>query len=212
MCAGKPPCTFLHGPGNSASGVIGCNGLDGVDVRLTQDGGLSGVPRPPLITSSGAGAPGSALLFATTATGGGFCYGSSPGICGVSCTGTDASVYGPDGEFCTDDDPQGQRGNPATLRVTTGTASGQVFNANMIAGDTICDCGVGGAGCGPSACTRPFSAVGHPFDCSALAGGSATGAALASVSVDLARSTTGDVVTTTRLVAPGGPHPVLWRL
>ena len=91
--------------------------------------------------------------------------------------------------------------------MTTGTASGQVFNANMIAGDTICDCGVGGAGCEPSACTRPFSVTGHPFDCSALTGGRATGAALASMLVDLAHGTVGDVVTATRLVAPGGPPP-----
>ncbi len=36
---GEGPCLFIHGPGNSASGTIGCglNGLSPIDVDLTQD-------------------------------------------------------------------------------------------------------------------------------------------------------------------------------
>ncbi|MBI1815023.1 MAG: hypothetical protein HYR72_08605 [Deltaproteobacteria bacterium] len=41
ICDGKNegPCLFIHGPGNSASGKIGCgvNGLSPIDVDLTQD-------------------------------------------------------------------------------------------------------------------------------------------------------------------------------
>ena len=29
-----PPCTYVHGAGNSGSGFLGCNGLTPIDVRL----------------------------------------------------------------------------------------------------------------------------------------------------------------------------------
>ena len=65
MCQGKNPCTFVHGSGNSAAGVIGCDGLNAVNVFLTQDaGGSSGIPKPPALSLSGMGGPGSAVLFA----------------------------------------------------------------------------------------------------------------------------------------------------
>src|SRR5262249_19317886 len=36
-CPVELPCAFVHGAGNSASGMIGCNGLDGVNLSVSQD-------------------------------------------------------------------------------------------------------------------------------------------------------------------------------
>jgi cysteine-rich repeat protein len=156
-CLGKQPCAFVHGPGNSASGVIGCGGLDGINVSVTQDlGGSSGVPREPVITSCGAGTAGSAVLFTTTAVGA--TIGCGEGGCGPMCSGS-----------CTDSDPQRPRGALATVPVVTGTASGWLLNAFGTDGNTL----------------GPFSARGAPFSCSALASGSAAGAALVSVASPL---------------------------
>jgi cysteine-rich repeat protein len=195
VCQGKNPCAFVHGPGNSASGVIGCDGLDGVNVTLTQDsGGSSGIPRPPLLTLSGAGGAGSAVLLATTAIGGGL---------RLQCAGADPSVYGPDGELCTDDDPQSQRGTPLTGAVTTGTVTGRLLNANQLDGDDI----------------GPFTATGAPFRCGALQRGDASGAAMASTFAVLNQftlskaprrgvpATVGDAVLTSALVASGSAGP-----
>ena len=200
VCLGKKPCTFVHGPGNSAAGVIGCDGLDGVNVSLTEDsGGSSGIPRPPRLTLSGSGGAGSAVLFATTAIGdrfqirgagaAGISHGGGAG--GLLCTGADPSVYGPDGEFCTDDDPQSQRGTPLTGAVTTGTATGRVLNANQLDGNDI----------------GPFTATGAPFRCGALQRGDASGAALASTVIELNRPTLGDTLFSSALVASGGAGP-----
>ena len=68
MCtaAGKPPCTFVHGEGNTASGEIGCDGLDNINVTFSQDsGGASGIAGPPMVTFSGSGGPGSASVLST---------------------------------------------------------------------------------------------------------------------------------------------------
>ena len=175
VCAGRKPCAFVHGPGNSAAGVIRCDGLDDVNVQLTQDaGGSSGIPRPPVLTASGTGGSGSALLSASTAVGGGVGLGD--------CTGQNVSTYGLDGEFCTDDDPQAQRGTPVTALVTTGTATGQVLNANAIDANNV----------------GPFSVTGARFRCSGL---DASGAALASTFAELARPDLGDTLFTSVLVA-----------
>ena len=188
VCAGQKPCAFVHGPGNSASGVIGCDGFDGVNVQLTQDaGGSSGTAGPPVLTLNGAGGPGSALLSATHALGGGRGGGCGVGGCGgfspPSCAGQDVSVYGPDGEFCTDDDPQAQRGIPVTVPVTTGTATGQLLDANTNDYNSI----------------GPFSVTGAPFRCREL---DVAGTALASTFTELATSF-GDVLYTSILVASG---------
>jgi len=204
VCQGKNPCAFVHGPGNSAAGVIGCEGLDGVNVSLTQDaGGSSGAANPPLLTLSGTGGSGAALLFSSTAIGGGVCVrsqvsggglrtGDSPSPrsavgCSFLCTGQDVSVYGADGELCTDDDPQDQRGTPVTAPLTTRTATGELLNIN----------GADGAD------SLPFSVTGAPFRCNALQGipGNASGAALASAFTELHRPTLGDVVFTSVVVA-----------
>jgi hypothetical protein len=46
-CAGDKPCTFVHGAGNTASGYIGCNGLDGANMYASQDEGNSSPPEAP---------------------------------------------------------------------------------------------------------------------------------------------------------------------
>ena len=197
VCAGKQPCAFVHGPGNSASGVIGCEGLDGVNVSLTLDaGGSSGTPHAPLLTVSGAGAAGSSILLADIAIGGGVCQCGvcqGPPIGGRSaldvckspsrCTGQDADVYGADGEFCTHDDPPDQRGTPVTALMTTGTATGQVLEGNHIG---------------------PFSVTGAPFRCGGL---DTSGAALASTFTELARPPLGDILYASVLVASGDAGP-----
>jgi hypothetical protein len=45
VCAGKKPCAYVHGVGNSATGFIGCNGLNFVNLNFSQDAG--GQPLPP---------------------------------------------------------------------------------------------------------------------------------------------------------------------
>jgi cysteine-rich repeat protein len=173
VCAGKAPCAFVHGPGNTAAGMIGCDSFGGVNLSYTQDaGGSGGVPGPPLITLSGGGPPGSAAIFNTDAIGitFGFCTGSNPD-------------YGPDGQFCTDDDPQSARGVPVTFPEVTGTATGEVFNVNGQDGENV----------------GPFSVSGMPFDCSARTGGNAAGTVVAGAFTALKQGP-GDVAVTTQEV------------
>jgi hypothetical protein len=44
-CDGLKPCTYVHGAGNSGSGIIGVNGLDNINLNAFQDNG--GYPEPP---------------------------------------------------------------------------------------------------------------------------------------------------------------------
>jgi len=115
----KPPCSTVHGPGNSASGVIGCNGLEPVDVSITQDcnGEAGGEPFPPVVVLSGAGPAGSAIVLNTIS------IGTQVGM----CTPT----------FCTEADPPSARGTPQTLPYTTGSATSLVQNANDFPGFDI---------------------------------------------------------------------------
>ncbi len=176
---GLHPCSFLHGPGNGASGTLGCgpDGFSPVDVLFDLDsGGSSGIPGNPIITLSGSGPTGSGLLLSNSAI----------GTVSGGCTGTDTSKYGPDGELCTDDDPQSSRGNPAAQMQVTGTATGKIENANATDGDDL-----GG----------PFSVTGNPLNCDALLNNhSVSGAGLASSFVSLNQPTTGDIIVTSDLV------------
>jgi hypothetical protein len=61
-CIGQKPCTFVHGPGNSATGIVGCNGLDAANLFFAQDAGQppggTPTPYPPAPTPPpGAGQP-----------------------------------------------------------------------------------------------------------------------------------------------------------
>ncbi len=186
-CAGQKPCTFVSGPENAAAGTIGCDGLDAINVSVTQQaGGLlpPPAPTPPtgsgpaLITLTGTGDPGAALIFNTTAI----------GTVTERCT-REATAFGPDGKFCTDDDPQAYRGSVRTLPSVTGTATGEVFNTLS---STQADRNIG-----------PFSVDGHPFDCGLLTSAppSASGASLVVVFTALNQPVLGDIVVTTQLAA-----------
>ena len=151
--AGQPPCTFVHGEGNSASGEIGCDGLDNADVDIVQDsGGAYGVPGPPRVTLSGHGGPGSASLLSTI-----FVRKFD------GCSDRVPSIFGPDGIFCTADDPlTGPFAIKATSPAVTGTTAAAVQRANGSEYFTV----------------GPVGATGAPFDCASLAQGSAAGAGL----------------------------------
>lgn len=164
------PCSFVNGAGNSSSGNIGCTGLDNVDISFTQQSVLmtpahpqNGLAPPgsglPVLTFSGQGGPGSALVLNTSAIGttqgtlsdgvttihptGDFCTGVStaipnnpnPGFC-------DGTVYGHDCHFCVfngvDDDPQSAHGPVGTLPQTTGTASAEIFGSWSSGKSTCC--------------------------------------------------------------------------
>ena len=109
------PCTFVHGAGNTASGFVNCEaGASGIDYTFTQDsGGSSGIPGPPVITFGGTNAPAGSAIVANT---------QAIGMVVGACSGADPA-YGPDGQFCTADDPQSSRGTPVTLPSTTGNAT-----------------------------------------------------------------------------------------
>ncbi|MFQ5665090.1 MAG: hypothetical protein ACE5I7_01535 [Candidatus Binatia bacterium] len=187
-CAGLAPCTYVFGPGNSGAGVIGCASLNDVNFSTTQDGcesgpcdGLEGMSGP-VITERlpGVGGPGSMLLYTASA------IGIGVGL----CTGTDASIVGPDGEFCTDDDPQipddaaSPRGLSNVQLLTTGTATAFVANANLFAGED----------------NGPFSATGNPVACSDVASGTLSGLALAGAFTALEQPAIGDIVVNSTFV------------
>jgi hypothetical protein len=187
-CVGQKPCTFVSGDENSASGTIGCDGLEAINVNVVrQSGGL--VPPPPaptppvgsgpeIITLSGTGGPGAALIFNTTA------IGTVTGFCTQTST-----AFGPDGQFCTADDPQSYRGSVRTLPSVTGTATGEVLNSFS---STQADHNIG-----------PFSVTGSAFDCNALTGAppSASGASLVVAFSSLNTPALADVLVTTQLTA-----------
>jgi len=118
-CPATKPCTFVNGPGNSASGIIGCNGLDAIDSTFTQDchpdGG--GAAQTPKVTLSGSGGAGSIRLMNSIR------IGTASG----TCTAT----------FCTDADPVEARGTPITLPYLSGTTSATVFHAGATGGPQL---------------------------------------------------------------------------
>jgi hypothetical protein len=165
LCAGKKPCAFVHGPGNATTGLIGCNGLTGIDLTFTQDAGMkpgdtfppAPTPqpnsKPPVITLTGTGGPGSALLLNSSALGT-TANGPNPLDLCVDTTMPPHPDFGADGKFCTDDDPQSTRGTPATLPQVTGTATGEIFNTTSSTSGTF---NIG-----------PYSYTGNPYNCDAL--------------------------------------------
>ena len=186
ICASlsKRPCAFVHGPGNSAAGVFGCagGGLEGTSLDAEQDcGGSTGIPKSPILRLVGSGPAGSAVLLTSTAIG---------TVVG-SCRGTDSTMYGADGEFCTDDDPPTTRGIVDTVPQVTGIATGTVHNAN---GQNGVDVG-------------PFSVSGAPFDCSAIATGLGSSGALVSAFTTCGQATVGDIVVTSRIAVHTGMRP-----
>ena len=167
LCAGKNPCTFVLGAGNSSAGTINCNGLDGANLTFTQESALSppypppGTPpigsKPPVITLTGQGPPGSGITINSAAIGttteshvaGDVCTGVPSS--GTSCPG---SSFGADCKFCTDDDPQSSRGTAAPLPQVTGNATAEIINSQA---SLQADHNIG-----------PFTVTGNALDCSKL--------------------------------------------
>jgi len=121
-CPTERPCAFVHGPGNSAAGVIGCAGLEPIDVTMTQDCNATpgAPPASPRFAFSGVGPAGSARLLNTLQ------IGMQTGPCTPS--------------FCTDADPVGVRGNPTTLAYTTGQAAATTLNISDLPGVNLGPC------------------------------------------------------------------------
>jgi len=193
VCFGKKPCAFVHGPGNAATAVIGCNGLAGTDLLFTQDAGMkpgdkpppAPTPqpnsKPPIITLTGNGGPGSAILLNSSALG---ITGNGPSLAD-KCVDTNKPPhpdFGPDGLFCTDDDPQSTRGVPATLPEVTGTATGEIFNTTSSTSGTF---NIG-----------PYSYTGNRYNCAALLAPtpSVSGAKVVGAFCALNQVGTGDIV------------------
>lgn len=192
VCEGRYPCAYINGPGNASSGAIGCNGLSAHNIQITQDcGANSEVPRSPLLTMTGAGEPGSAIIVNSTAI---------TAVIG-NCVGTDPAM-GPDGEFCTEDDDLLASPNfRFTLPATTGTATAMLQNTSNIEGLSL----------------GPYSGTGAPFNCRSLAEGSADGAVLAGVLTTCDQIPLGDLASRSQLAiglplatptpTPTGPTP-----
>ncbi len=127
-CPTDLPCAAVHGPGNTASGFIGCEGLEpgSVNFELDCNGNPGEDPFDPIITLSGTGAPGSAFMVLSAAIG---------TVVGA-CTGTSPD-YGADGAFCTGDDPLANRGSPNTVPFVTGSATGIATNVADFEGDNV---------------------------------------------------------------------------
>jgi len=169
-CAGKKPCTAVAGPGNSGEGAIGCTSLPSVNYTVTQDsGGSTGIAGPAIFTPGAGGGAGSQVNATASA------IGTVVGL----CTGT-APDYGPDGEFCTDDDPLSARGVPSIQTLVTGTATASLTNANGIDDNNV----------------GPFSSTGNAVTCDQIAAGHLTGGAQAGAFDSLNQPTTGDIVVT----------------
>jgi hypothetical protein len=176
-CAGKAPCAFVNGEGNTAAGEIGCDGLDGTDILFEQDAATGG---PAVVTVSGHGGPGSANIAQTL------------GISALlgTCTGSGAD-YGPDGQFCTDDDPG--TGLVLTIAQTLPSGTGMATAVVHNTGGTSDDLG-------------PVMATGGVFSCAALECGaqsSAAGAGLAGAFTLVGLETVGDIAATAQQFASG---------
>ncbi len=177
VCTGKKPCTSIAGPGNAGAGTIGCTGLPSVNYTVVQDA-INAPPaaeNPAVFTYTGGGPAGSMLLLnaSTISTVVGACTGSGGG-------------YGPDGQFCTDDDPAELRAAPGIQTLTTGTASAEIKNANDIEANNV----------------GPFSGTGAVVSCAQVSsGGGTSGSTLAGAFTQLNGATTGDIVVTNAFVS-----------
>lgn len=159
-CPAELPCGFVSGPGNSAIGLLGCNGLAGVNFQFLQDdldGSCSPGPctHPPVVTIGGSGPPGSGIILNSTA------IGNVTGACTTN--------------FCTDNDKFTVRGVITTLPLTTAIAAAKWTNANGLEDNSICNCPNGDPSCSDADCIRtaenPEGAIqvtGAPILCAAL--------------------------------------------
>lgn len=220
---GKPPCAYVHGPGNSLSGTIGCTAFEPTNIMWVQDGGGGPLPPPPatpvgagppVITLSGVGGPGSGLFLSTQQ------IGTASGNCGEqvptplpTCpppTGAPPTplptptpfLYGPDGIFCTDDDPPEARGVPNTIAMVTGSVG--VYIENSYYSGSGANCSIDSLPRRPTpppfptpTATFPPLIFGGAFDCAQLLGSepSLAGAGVAGGFTALNAGNLGNVVT-----------------
>jgi hypothetical protein len=143
-CPADKRCAAVHGPGNTGSGFVTCGGSN-IAIDVTQDcnGAPGDDPFDPVETVTASAIPlaadqGAGHLVITAAIGTvvGMCRGDTP-------------EYGPDGAFCTGDDPAENRGTPNSIRLTTGAAQAVVLNPGDFEGDIL----------------GPFPTTGAPFSC-----------------------------------------------
>jgi len=169
LCPSAKPCNIVYGTDNIGAGTIGCtdSGLPAVNVTSTQDSGGGGTPGPVLTSLDTMGGAGSAVVYLTTDLG---------FIVGVSCKSQPS--------FCTSNQPKaGVTVLPQVL--TTGTASGTVFNADGASPNTL----------------GPYTVTGAVVSCDDVANGSASNASLAGAFPSLNAPTIQDIVVTTNLWA-----------
>ena len=193
---GKPPCAFLHGPGNAISGTIACAaGFGPVNMNWTQDAGGTPPPSPgtpppgaspPVINLSGTGPAGSGLFLTTVR------IGNVSGACPITPVPTPTPggtptpfPYGPDGLFCTDDDPEEFRGSPNSIPLMTGLVEVRVLNHyHPVLKKAV-----------PIPTLTPAAIAGAPFDCVAMFGAepSVVGASIVGGFTSLNLPTLGDI-------------------
>jgi hypothetical protein len=180
VCPADRPCAYVHGPGNVASGVIGCEGLAPINFAVRQDcnAEFGAPPYAPETTSSGSGGPGSALIHSSNAIG--------IWVSDCASTGSEPGL-GEDGEFCTDDDLPEFRGEVVTTPLTTGTTTGTVLNVNDFR-----DMQVG-----------PVTAYASPFSCAAVENGTGGSGGLVGASTMCGRPYAGDIVGMPQLALRG---------
>lgn len=182
-CPASRACAPLFGPGNIASGFIRCGGPH-YDIDVTRDcGSMPG--RPPFDPWESV-RPNDHVLKPTD----GAAFISQAWAIGTvvgGCTGTSPD-YGPDGVFCTDDDPISSRGAPAVQTLTTGTATGTVIDDTFESGSA-------------AAFEQGFSpfATGAPFVCAGDGLGPSAETTLVSAAVLCDQPTVSDIVLITQL-------------
>jgi len=185
VCPEDMPCGPTFGPGNSAAGKFGCNGITDTDYLVTADhdtGETSFVP-------SGGPVSMGAISYAYTAIG----TILDGGLCNMDTTD---DRKGPDGIPCTLDDPEASVGTPALQVQTTGTAQANVLNVNGQSGKNI----DADSTCGTAAlCVT--SATGAAKSCDDLLADDTAGFCLASAFAQISAPSLGDIVTPSKFCA-----------
>jgi len=220
-CPADQPCTFVHGSGNSATGVIACNAPNGLNINLHFMQDDTPASRSPNTCTMNSDCPSSAATGASLCIpdpnnpGGPNICGAFPAVLTLSGGGT-----GPAGSglllnstaignvqtttcagFCTDNDPYSARGTISTLPLTTGTAGGTFTTADGDPTTTIC----GGCSDGsvdhctlPATCAGPLTVTGQLLNCANLTATppKLTGSCLAGAFTSANQATLGDAVIT----------------
>lgn len=133
-CPAARPCAPVHGRGNGGSGFIACGGA-GSAFEIIRDCDNANIPASTRIFSDEPALAdvGQSLITLSPAIGTGYC---APG----------SDSLGPDGEFCTEDDPLAARGSPSALPFVNGLATGESLSGSR---------------------RGPYSVEGAPFTCGA---------------------------------------------